>query len=71
MSRNFSKPYMEPCRKYMTGLRILTIHMKAMNTINFEQTHKFGHVLLIINSYLPQLEQIMSWVPHQLRKMKY
>jgi len=64
MSRGFSKPYMEPCRKYITGLRILTIYMKAMNTINFEQTHKFGHGLLIINLYLPQLEYIMSWVPH-------
>jgi len=71
MSRGSFKYYMKLCREHITGLRILTVHMKAMDTINHEQTYKFSHGLLIMNSYLPQLEQTISWISHQLRKKKF
>ena len=55
----------------MTRLRILTIYIKAIDIINHEQTYKFGYRLLTINLHLPQPGQIVSWVPYQLRKIKY
>ena len=36
MSRDSSKPFIEPYKGHMTGLRILTIYMKAMNIINYK-----------------------------------
>ena len=71
VSKGFSKSYIELCKKHMTRLRILPVHIKVINTINCEQSHKFGYRLLMINSYLPQLGRMMSQIPYQLRKVKF
>ena len=71
ISRDFFKHYMKPYREHMTGLEILTAHIKAIDTINHIHTHKFSYGLLMMNSHLPQLGQTISWISYQLRKKKF
>ena len=43
ISESFSKPYIELCKRYITGPKTLTTHMKATDTISYMQIYRFNY----------------------------